>query len=223
MQRIAVISQKGGAGKTTVATNLAAAAHLDGRRTLIIDHDPQGSAVDWYHSRQDNSPLHGINLVPLQSLTFRQLAELERGYEFVAIDTPPRLTDVTRSAVALVDQVIIVIEPAFFSLWSLDFTLSLVDSADAIRDQLDRPPVQRYILLNKTDARTRVAKLAREGLADRAELCDIELNLRTAFVLASGCGETVVSAEPDGAAAAEVNALYALLKTRAQSNARLVA
>ena len=212
MQRMAVISQKGGVGKTTVATNLAAAAHLDGRRTLIIDHDPQGSAVDWQHARQTDT-LAGIDLVPLESLTLRQLAELEQGYEVVIIDTPPRLTDVTRSAVALVDQVVIVVEPAFFSLWSLDFTLSLIDAADSIRGQLGKGPVQRHILLNKTDPRTRAAKLAREGLAERPELCAVELRLRTAFVLTAGMGESVVSAEPDGAAAAEVNALYAHLKT----------
>jgi len=222
-QRIAVISQKGGAGKTTAATNLAAAAHLDGRRSLVIDHDPQGSALDWYNSRANNSALHGVNVVPLASVTFRQLEELERGYEFVAIDTPPRLGEVTRGAVALVDQVLVMIEPAYFSMWALDHTLALIDQGDATREQLGLAPVQRFLLLNKADERTRITKATREELSSRPEFLDIEIHQRTAFVLASGCGESPLSAEPEGQAAAELNALYARLKAANNTVARLVA
>ncbi len=57
MQTIAVLNQKGGVGKSTLSTNLAAAAHLAGRRTLVLDLDRQGSAFDWYSARAEGSPL----------------------------------------------------------------------------------------------------------------------------------------------------------------------
>lgn len=62
MLTISVLNQKGGAGKTTLATNLAAAAHLAGRRTTLLDLDRQGSAFDWYSARKDGSKLDGLSV-----------------------------------------------------------------------------------------------------------------------------------------------------------------
>lgn len=63
MLTVALLQQKGGSGKTTLAVNLAAAAHLEGRRTLVVDMDRQASAFDWSAARQDRSALDGLAVV----------------------------------------------------------------------------------------------------------------------------------------------------------------
>ena len=63
MLTVAVLQQKGGSGKTTLAINLAAAAHLDGDRALVVDMDRQARAFDWSAARQDGSPLDGLAVV----------------------------------------------------------------------------------------------------------------------------------------------------------------
>ncbi len=93
---VAVLQQKGGSGKTTLAINLAAAAHLDGCRALVVDMDRQGSAFDWSAARRDGSPLEGLTVVRAdRPLPLPRLAEITRGYDAVFLDGPPRLGDVT--------------------------------------------------------------------------------------------------------------------------------
>lgn len=226
MLRIAVVSQKGGVGKTTLSTNLAAASHLDGQRTLIVDHNAaQGSALDWYRARAErDSPLHGVNVVPLDSLNVRQLAELERGNDTIILDTPPQVGDTARNAAVLADVCVIAVEPAYYSMWALDYTLSLVDVADSIREQLDRAPIKRLIVLNKYDGRERASREAFEALSERPEFCPALIGRHTSFVLTSGMGETPLTVEPNGKASASIHALYGHIKTAAAAApARLVA
>lgn len=99
---VAVLQQKGGSGKTTLAVNLAAAAHLEGSRTLVVDMDRQASAFDWSAARHDGSALEGLAVVKAdRALSLPRLNEIARGYDYVFLDGcdgPPRLGDVTQSA-----------------------------------------------------------------------------------------------------------------------------
>ncbi|MCG8419259.1 MAG: AAA family ATPase, partial [Proteobacteria bacterium] len=135
MRTIAVVNQKGGAGKTTLATNLAAAAHLSGHRTLLLDLDPQATAVDWYHARSDESKLAGLNVMSFDArLKPNQYKHLSAGYDVVVIDTPPKL-DVSvhdpkarcelLAAACLADAVVVPVEPAYFNLWACDNTFTV--------------------------------------------------------------------------------------------------
>jgi hypothetical protein len=91
---VAVLQQKGGSGKTTLAINLAAAAHLDGSRALVVDMDRQASAFDWSSARQDGSPLDGLAVVRAdRAIVLPRFAEITRGYDYVFLDGPPRLSD----------------------------------------------------------------------------------------------------------------------------------
>src|SRR5579884_1377810 len=94
MLTVAVLQQKGGSGKTTLAINLAAAAHLDGGRALVVDMDRQASAFDWSAARQDGSPLDGLAVVKAdRAMALPRFKEIARGYDYVFLDGPPRLGD----------------------------------------------------------------------------------------------------------------------------------
>jgi cellulose biosynthesis protein BcsQ len=103
-----VLQQKGGSGKTTLAVNLAAAAHLEGRRTLVVDMDRQASAFDWSAARQEGSSLEGLAVVKAdRAIALPRFREISRGYEFVFLDGPPRLGDVTQSAAVAADVAVL--------------------------------------------------------------------------------------------------------------------
>lgn len=212
---IAILSQKGGAGKTTLAVNLAAASHLAGRRTLLLDQDPQQSALDWHAvPRAKGSKLVGLDVKPWEAaLTIPKLAEFSAGYHTVIIDGPPRLGDVTRAAAVVASLVLVPFRAGFFDDAAGLETVKLLDAADTIRGKITpkRPPVRRLWILNAHD--TRSPRLGEEALhamkGDGHELGPI-VGQRVAFQRALFSGESVLTlAEATPASQDEIAALYA--------------
>lgn len=211
---IAVLNQKGGVGKTSLATNLAAAAHLAGLRTLVVDMDKQGSALDWSAARADGSKLDGLTVVkadkPLAVGRFREMA---RGYDAIVLDGPPGLGDVTRSAACAADVVIIPVQPGPFDLWAASETLELLDAADEIRSELGRPKVRRLFVLNRASMGTVLARKAPGALKEHGELAGV-VHQRIAFPEAAAVGESVLTVDPDGAASDEIRHVFRVIKKR---------
>lgn len=205
----AVLNQKGGVGKTTVAVSLAAAAHLGGNRALVIDLDPQGSALHWYARRDEGSRLAGLVVVASLKLTTHRLKEMAVGYNFVVIDCPPRLDDLSVSAAVGADAVVIPVTPGPFDLWATGETLATLNKADQIREQLGMAPVKRLFVVNQADRRTAISREAEELLQSHegGQLVGV-IHRRVAFARASQDGETVMSQLLDPSAAAEVSSLY---------------
>ena len=206
---LAVLNQKGGVGKTTLATNLAAAAHLAGFHTRLLDLDPQSSSLDWYEHRDDDSQLAGLSVTKVdKALTRHKFAEITSGYDVAVLDGPARLGRLTLSAAVAADGVLVPMQPAYVDLWASDATLDTLAEADEIRAQLNLPPVQRWFVLNQVKPRTRVRDLAATAVSELGNLVETVIHHRTSFVLAMGRGESVLTAEPNGAAANEVRELY---------------
>lgn len=211
---IALLNQKGGAGKTTLATNLAAAAHLGGTRTLLVDMDAQGSALDWGMSRAEPSRLDGLVVVKNdRALALSRLREMAVGFGVVVLDGPPGLKGdaraIQRSAALLADVVVVPIQTSGFDVWAVDQTRELLDEADEERRCIDRAPMRRLFLSNRADART---KLARNIQAiDELEICCV-VQQRVVFPEASWKGESVLTLEPQGAAALEIRRLWRIIR-----------
>jgi chromosome partitioning protein len=171
--------------------------------------DVQGSAADWYQARSDTSPLAGLVVVRMDKrLTLPKFRELAAGYDFVVLDGPPRLDEVTCSAAVAADVVLVPVSPGPFDLWATSSTLATLDRADEIRAQLDREPVRRAFVLNRAEVGTTLTRDTPEVLAERGEVLDTVVHQRIAFKKAALAGESVISLGGDEAAASEVQALY---------------
>jgi len=213
MLTVAVLQQKGGSGKTTLAINLAAAAHLDGDRALVVDMDRQASAFDWSAARQDGSPLDGLAVVKAdRAIALPRFKEIARGYDYVFLDGPPRLGDVTQSAAVAADVAVMPIQPGPFDFWAVAETLESLDQADQVREQLGRPPIRRVFVLNRASTNTRLAREAEAELRKAGgELAGV-VHQRIAFPDAASRGESVLTSPATSLAADDIRRLWRRLK-----------
>ncbi len=198
MTTIAIISQKGGAGKTTLALHLAAAAHDTGRVALVIDTDPQATASQWAAWRQEAPP--EVIDSPPPRLAAKVAQATEQGAEFIVIDTPPHADSAARAAVEIADLVLIPCRPSAFDLSAIQTTAKLV--------QLLRKPA--FVVF--TAGSPNVPRVYQEA----GELVEsfgtpaypIQIPDRAAFRHASAEGSTVMEFEPTGTAADDVRQIY---------------
>jgi chromosome partitioning protein len=200
MKVVAIISQKGGAGKTTVATLLATAASLAGYRAAIVDLDPQGTAASWGDRRVAEEP----EVVSGQAIRLPALvsAAEQNGADFLVIDTAPNADQTASLAARAADVVLIPCRAAAFDLEAIETTLLLSKTAG-------KPA---YVVLNAVPPRSAIGKEAAAGLVERgAQVAPYLLSQRAAFAHAVIDGRTAQEFEPEGKAAAEVAALYTWL------------
>jgi chromosome partitioning protein len=206
---IAVLNQKGGVGKTTLAVNLATAAHLDGRKTLLVDLDRQGSSLDWGAQRREGSKLQGLSVVKVdKALRGPHFRELIDGRDVVIFDGPPRLGEFIRAAAALVDVVLIPLQPAAFDLWAAAETLEDLAQADQIRSELGREPVRRLFVMNRVVKGTLFATEVPKAIGEAGTLAKTSIHQRAAYVRTVAEGESVLTQKLDPQAAEEILELY---------------
>lgn len=198
MPTIAIISQKGGAGKTTLALHLAAAAQDAGAVSLIIDTDPQATASQWAAWRRDAPP--EVIDSPPPRLAAKVAQAREQGAEVIVIDTPPHADSAARAAVEVADLVLIPCRPSAFDLSAIQTSAKLV--------QLLRKPAFVVFTAGAPNA-PRVYQEAGELVEGfGTPPCPVILPDRAAYRHASAEGRTVMEAEPAGKAADEVREIY---------------
>ena len=200
MKTLAIIAQKGGSGKTTVAVHMAVCAARRKLKTAIIDIDPQSSAFQWNESRPDGRKLDAVkgDVRQLSSLLAKAQAG---GIDLVIIDTAPHSDSAAAIAAQLADFVLIPCRPARFDL---DAVASTVDIAKAAK-------TPSAVVINAAP-RGRLAEEARAAL-QRQGITVIEtvLHQRAAYSHAVIDGRSVHEYEPEGKAAGEIDQLYHLI------------
>jgi chromosome partitioning protein len=175
--RIAIINLKGGTGKTVTAVHLAAALAMQGR-TLLVDADPQGSALSW-SEEAEGLPFAVVGL-PVRDL-HRRLNDLLPGLAHAVVDTPPGDRAIVRSAIAATEVIVVPIPPSIIDLDRLRPTLDLIAEVDTIS------PARVSVLLTRVRAATRSGKLTREILADMGvSLLDAQIPLRESLSTSFG-------------------------------------
>lgn len=197
MKIIAIISQKGGAGKTTLAVHLAAAAVAAGHVSAIIDLDPQATAASWGDRRQADEP----EVVSGQAVRLPALMKTARdnGAEFLVLDTAPNADQTASLAARNADLVLIPCRAATFDLEAIETTLLLAKAAA-------KPA---YVVLNAVPPRSGIGKEATAGLTNRgARVAPRQITQRAAFTHSVIDGRTAQEFEPGGKAAGEMRELY---------------
>jgi chromosome partitioning protein len=201
MQVIAIVSQKGGVGKSTIAVHLATEATAQGQRVLLLDLDPQGSAMEWASRRGDLPPdVSGANPASVGKEIERARGE---GYDLVVVDTAPHADHAALQAARAADLVAIPCRPSTFDIAAISATLDLCKLANK----------QAVVVINAAPIRSRVTTEAEEALAEKgAKVSPVVIRQRVAFQHCMIDGRTAAEFEPGGAAAHEISRLLATLE-----------
>lgn len=198
MYIVAVIAEKGGAGKTTLALALAVAATRAGKKGAVLDTDPQVTATKWTDRRDDELPW----VVPTHAARLGVAVEQARGQgvEFLVIDTPPHAGTDAAEAAKLADVVVIPTEPHLFSLETLPKVRDLLKLAGD-------PPA--FVVINKAGTQGKEGEQAsNHAAAQGLTVCPIVIHLRAAHRHAGNVGQAATEFEPDSKAALESIQLY---------------
>jgi chromosome partitioning protein len=199
---IAFCNLKGGAGKTTLAVNVAAALHRGGSRAVLVDADPQGSATAWAGRAaelgRDGPPCISVASAALR----RDLPRLIEPFDVALIDGPARLGAETRAAMLAADLVVVPMAPGAVDLWAAAETVRVLQDARGLR-----PELRAVALLNRAD-RTSLSRLARTAIAELGiPPLDVTVGARVAFGEGMLTGLGVIDHAPGSDAAREIRRL----------------
>jgi len=198
---IGVLQQKGGVGKTTLSLNLAAAYARDGLRVLLVDADPQASALAWSAARQ-RKPMFSVIGMPKPTL-HKELPPIAKDYDIVVVDGAPRVNELGRSAVLACDQVLIPVQPSPFDVWSCGDIVQLVQEAQQFREG-----IRAAFMINRKVANTAIARDVLQAFRDLPyPLLKQAVTQRVAFAEAAAQGLTVIETQPGSMAALEISDL----------------
>lgn len=202
---IAVLNQKGGSGKTTIATHLARALQLDGSDVVLIDSDPQGSARDWAAVRDDQPlPVVGIDRPTIE----RDLKALGHK-DFVVIDGAPQAADLAVSAIKAANFVLIPVQPSPYDIWA---TADLVDLVKS-RIELTDGKLKAAFVVSRAIKGTKIGAEIVDALNGYdLPVLDARITQRVSYPSTAASGTTVLDSEPEGDAAKECKALVAAIK-----------
>ena len=214
LQVIAVVAEKGGVGKTTLALTLAVAAVQAGRKVAVFDLDPQATAAQWTDRRENEFPW--VVATPATRLDAAMENAKGQGVDFVVIDTPPHAGTDAVEAARRSDLVLVPVEPHLYTLETLPKLGNLLNLAGGTPALF----VVCKAAIQGKEGKDAAAYIKEQGF----DVCPVTLHLRAAHRHAGNVGLTAQEYEPKGKAADESLQLYTytmkLLTKRGGSHAQ---
>lgn len=205
-QVIGVLNQKGGAGKTTISTGLSSSLAEAGYNVLLLDADPQGSALAWsaVRSSHDLPSKFSVLGMPHGSI-HKEIERVSKGYDFVVIDAPPRVDLIAVSAIMASDIVVIPVQPSPYDIWAAEDIVNMVRKA-----QVYKPMLKCTFVINRKIFNTNMGKEVHEALAKyEYPVLNQAIYNRVAYAEAPVTGKSQYELDPEGITAKEMEAVTA--------------
>jgi chromosome partitioning protein len=205
----AMVQQKGGCGKSTIATNLAVTARSKGETVLLIDLDPQSNALLWSNARQADQPMV-MDALP-ENLSKVLEAASGLGVTLAIIDTPSKIDSTALVAIRVSDMVVTPTTTDLFSLAALGDTVHLLESSEKLG--------RAVAVINNVDdgsAETLIGEAKAVLESYRLTICPVVIRHRIPFASAIKRGKGVVETMTKGPAAREIRRLWSYLDEHAK-------
>jgi len=203
---ISVLNQKGGAGKTTLSTNIARQLQLNGERVLLVDSDPQGSTRDWHAASGGKL----VKVVGLDRPTLdKDLEAVKSGYDWIIIDGAPQLQKMAISAIKGSDVILIPLQPSPYDIWACSDLVDLIKARQEITD--GRP--QAAFIISRMIKNTVLSREVRDVLEEyRLAVFQCGTVQRVIYANSASSGQTPMDVDPDCEASHEIQRLVMELK-----------
>jgi len=198
---IAVLNQKGGAGKTTIATNLARALQANDKRVLLVDSDPQGSARDWNAAGDGEL----VSVIGMDRATLaKDIQAIRDNQDFIIIDGAPQIAELAVAAIKCADLIIIPVQPSLYDIWACE---DLVDIIKARQEVTDGKPKAAF-LISRAIKNTQLGKEIREALTGyELPVMKSFTSQKVIYAKSAAIGSTVLDFEKGNDAAKEIKTI----------------
>ncbi|MEL6875281.1 MAG: ParA family protein [Pseudomonadota bacterium] len=209
MRVLAMASQKGGSGKTTLSGHLAVQAQLAGAGPVVlIDIDPQGSLADWWNEREAELPAFAQTTVSRLAADLQILRQ--QGFKLAVIDTPPAITMAIQSVISVAELIVIPTRPSPHDLRAVGATVDLCERAG-------KPLL---FVVNGATPKAKITSEAAVALSQHGTVAPVTVHHRTDFAGSMIDGRTVMEVDPQGRSAQEMVQLWSYISDRLEKNFR---
>lgn len=206
---LALASQKGGSGKTTLSGHLSVQAQRAGAGPVVlIDIDPQGSLSDWWNERTEDFPAFAHTTVARLANDLEDLRA--QGFKLAVIDTPPAITMAIQSVIAVAELIVVPTRPSPHDLRAVGATVDLCERAG-------KPLI---FVVNAATPKARITAEAAIALSQHGTVAPITVHHRTDFAASMIDGRTVMDLAPNGRSAGEIEQLWTYVSDRLERNFR---
>jgi len=203
---VAVLNQKGGAGKTTLSTNLARALQLGGEKVLLVDSDPQGSARDWNAAGNgDLLPVVGLDRPTLA----KDIQAIVENQDWLIIDGAPQIAELAVAAIKCADVILIPVQPSPYDVWACEDLVDIIKT----RQEIANGKPKAAFVISRVIKNTQLSKEIGEALEGYGlPVFKHFTSQRVIYPKSAVTGSTVLDVDGAGEAAAEIRAIAQELK-----------